>query len=121
MEPEEIFGSRGESHHSDEEILGGVKYRTSRQSNAVRLLGEPTLAMFESLDIQANEEDEDAESSPGEPAAAFANAPASTPGRDRTPFLEWRPLTRNDRHLSKNEGRAASIAGRTTDSEADQV
>ena len=83
----------------NKESLG--KRKASRLFNSVRAIAKPVIALLEDLVAQASEEEEeDAESSEGELMGAFANVPASTPGRHGTPFIAKKRARRNEPPLS---------------------
>ena len=97
------------------------KRTASRSFFTVRAIAKPVIDLLEGLVAQASEEEgeeEDAETSEGEPVAAFANVLASTPGRHGTPFIAKKPAKRNEpsqemRHFVRKEGTPTptSIAG----------
>ena len=91
----------------NKESLG--KRKASRSFNSVRAIAKPVIALLEDLVAQASEEEEDAESSEGELMGAFANVPASTPGRHGTPFIAKKRARRNEppqvkRPFARREG-----------------
>ena len=93
---------------TNKESLG--KRNASRSFNSVRAIAKPVIALLEDLVAQASEEEEeDAESSEGELMGAFANVPASTPGRHGTPFIAKKRARRNEppqvkRPFARREG-----------------
>eukprot|EP00904_Undaria_pinnatifida_P006630 jgi/Undpi1/3097/HiC_scaffold_15.g06471.m1 len=68
---------------------------------------------------EEKEEKEETDTSEGESAAAFANVPASVPGRHGTPFIAKSPPKRKEqpqskRHFARREGAASTTTTPTS-------